>query len=109
MVFGISAVVCLQFLLGIGYPGYAGNSTEVRHGQLIAPWLLLLTGAGIVRLWQRLGWRRALAVGLAGIYWSSPLDNSAVGRTTWCNQPIAGRSCWLRSGQEGRYPQTRCS
>jgi Dolichyl-phosphate-mannose-protein mannosyltransferase len=64
----LSAVVGLQMLLGIGYPGYAGNSTDVRHGQLIAPFLLLLTAGGLVSLWDGARSRRALALALGAIY-----------------------------------------
>ncbi|MBI5876343.1 MAG: glycosyltransferase family 39 protein [Chloroflexi bacterium] len=63
-----SAVALAQSALGIGYPGYAGNSTEVRHGQLIAPFLLLLAGAGLVALFERGRLKRALAFGLGGLY-----------------------------------------
>jgi hypothetical protein len=77
----LSGVMALQVLLGIGYPGYAGNSTEVRHGQLVAPFLLLLVGSGLVRLWDGAGWHRALAMGLAGIY----LVFSLAQFGTWAN------------------------
>jgi 4-amino-4-deoxy-L-arabinose transferase-like glycosyltransferase len=63
-----SGVAALQLLLGIGYPGYAGNSTEVRHGQLIAPFLLLLTAGGLVSLWDGAPSRRALTLALSGVY-----------------------------------------
>ena len=46
--------MAVQLLLSLGYVGYAGNSTDVRHGQLIAPFLLMLAAAGLVWLWRRM-------------------------------------------------------
>ena len=60
----LTVVVGLQVLLGIGYPGYAGNSTDVRHGQLIAPFLLLLAAGGLVKLWDVPRRYRMLALAL---------------------------------------------
>jgi 4-amino-4-deoxy-L-arabinose transferase-like glycosyltransferase len=64
----LTVVVGLQLLLGIGYPGYAGNSTEVRHGQLIAPFLLLLAAGGLVKLWDVPRSYRVLALALGVTY-----------------------------------------
>ena len=64
----LTAVVGLQVLLGIGYPGYAGNSTEVRHGQLAAPFLLLLVAAGLVSWRDGTRGARVLAITLGGAY-----------------------------------------
>jgi len=64
----LSATVAIQLLLSLGYVGYAGNSTDVRHGQLIAPFLLMLAAAGLVWLWDRGGWRRGLATALSALY-----------------------------------------
>jgi len=64
----LTAVVGLQVLLGIGYPGYAGNSADVRHGQLIAPFLLLLVAGGLVKLWDVPRSYHVLAVALGLSY-----------------------------------------
>ena len=37
-----------QLMFTVGYPGYAVLSAESRHGQLIAPFLILLASAGLL-------------------------------------------------------------
>ncbi len=63
-----SAVMLLQFVLSIGYPGYPGHGSEIRHVQLSAPFLLMLAGAGLVVLYDAGRRQRALALALAGVY-----------------------------------------
>jgi 4-amino-4-deoxy-L-arabinose transferase-like glycosyltransferase len=52
LVWLLSGFIVVQALINLGYPGYARNNTEPRHGQLIAPFLLILAAAGLEQLWK---------------------------------------------------------
>lgn len=43
----LGLLLIAQVLFSVGYPGYLLTSTESRHGQLIAPFLMILVSAGL--------------------------------------------------------------
>jgi 4-amino-4-deoxy-L-arabinose transferase-like glycosyltransferase len=44
----LSLLLLTQLMFTIGYPGYALVSAESRHGQLVAPFLIILASAGLL-------------------------------------------------------------
>lgn len=51
----LSGFMLIQVLINIGYPGYPRINTELRHGQLVAPFLLILAAVGLTQLLETKG------------------------------------------------------
>jgi len=49
----LSLLFLAQLMFTIGYPGYALASAESRHGQLIAPFLIILASAGLLSVTEK--------------------------------------------------------
>jgi hypothetical protein len=46
----MATFILFQGVVTLAYPGYPGLSTEVRHGQIIAPFMMVLAGGGLAYL-----------------------------------------------------------
>jgi len=51
-VIGFSVFGVLMTLVILAYPGYAETSARTRHAQLIGPFLLIMSSAGLLGLWS---------------------------------------------------------
>ncbi len=56
-----AALMLLQVLAGLGFPGYIDNGQAVRHGSFAAPLILLIASAGIIYGWERARATRVVA------------------------------------------------